>query len=176
MCATGSPKVGLRCCITAVTGSVIMYILSVVLGWSFAEGLPHHFHSTVTPLKGAILVSLPVAAIIAGVCFACILQVVSESWCDEERVNQCQLGSMACSVILGGVCSVFGGIFLLAAAADPPTPERSDPQGYSAFAAIAGIVACISGIIYCCALCGICMKYRNKIMEELSETDHYSQF
>ena len=63
--------------------------------------------------------------------------------------------SMLC--LCGSACAFIGSVLLFLAAAFPPL-SNMDPQAYSAFAAIAGIMAAIAGIVYCFESSGYAVK------------------
>lgn len=98
---------------------------------------------------------LPFTAIALGTFISCTIG--SKLRCPEIGVFGTIL-SLAAVFVFGGVCSFVGGILLFVAAANPPPPDVFNPQGYSAFAAIAGIMAVVAGITYCFGLCCYAIK------------------
>lgn len=144
------------CCITGFVISIPFYILALALSWGFAEGLPQGVHTKGFALGGAIVVTLPVGLLVIG-CFVAIY--CSKYLNCNDTGNTLGLCSWASAFVCGGGCSLLGGILLLLAAAGSPPPSMfTNPQGYSAFAAIAGIMAVVAGITYCCGLCGYAIK------------------
>ena len=140
---------GFCCCVVGLAVSIPAYVVAVALSWGFAKGIPDNVHLTPFPTTGAAVVTVPVFIVIA----AYLLVWFFGSVC-EESVAGVATGLIGIAFLIAGVCSVVGGVLLFVAAANPPPQSLYDPIGYSAFAAIAGIVATVAGIIYCFGICG----------------------
>ena len=140
------PKI---CCWSGFIISVVFYCLAVALSWSCAKRLPVHHQGFA--LAGAIFVSLPGIAIVAGCAIVCVCAGKLDDTFTWSGVLLC------CAFVCGGACTFIGSVFLFLAAALPPL-SHMDPHAYSAFAAIAGIMAAIAGIVYCFELSGYAVK------------------
>ena len=157
------------CCVAGFGINIVFYILALALSWAFAEGLPQQAHHSPFPLAGAVMITLPVIAIIIGIGIVCACSKTNQ----EDNIGLCGVCFWVIAFLLGGICSLVGGILLFIAAAHPPPPnDYHDPQGYSAFAAIAGITAVISGIAHTCGCCGYGIK---KNFEEKNPHNDTSQ-
>ena len=140
---------GLCCCVVGLAVSIPAYVVAVALSWGFAKGISDKAHLTLFPTAGAVFVTVPVFIVIA----AYLLVWFFGSVC-EESVAGVVTGVVGIAFPTAGVFSVIGGALLFVAAATPPPRSLYDPIGYSAFAAIAGIMAIVAGIIYCFEMCG----------------------
>ena len=138
---------GFCCCVVGLAVSIPAYVVAVALSWGFAKGIPDNVHLTPFPTAGAAVVTVPVFIVIAA-----YLLVWFCGSCEEVAdIAKVLLGI---AFFIAGVCSVVGGILLFVAAGNPPPQSLYDPIGYSAFAAVAGIVATVAGIIYCFGIGG----------------------
>ena len=152
------------CCVAGFIINIVLYCLAVILSWAFARGLPQQVHHSPFPNAGAIIVTLPIIAIIIGLGIAWLCST-TKTECGEDFGLNCGTCLWAAAFFCGGLCSLVGGILLLVAAAHPPPPNEFDPKGYSAFAAIAGITAVLAGFAHSCGLCGcvIMKKFDGKV-------------
>ena len=117
--------------------------------WFYHKGFPVHHQGFA--LAGAIFVSLPGIAIVAGCAIVCVRAGKLDDTFTWSGVFLC------CAFVCGGACYFIGSVLLFLAAAFPPL-SHMDPQDYSAFAAIAGIMAAIAGIVCCFELSGYVVK------------------
>ena len=150
-----------RCyCITGLIVSIPLYFLVLILTWSFAKGIPlevriHVGHSDIDPsFPAAVAVSLPGGLFILAVCFVFI---GDRKGC-ADRGFMCAAFSWGTAFFFSGISSFIGAGALFIAAANPPAPDVFNPQSYTAFAAIAGILAAIAGIAYCITVGGYSAK------------------
>ena len=102
-------------------------------------------------LSGSNICSLPGIAIVAGCAIVCVCAGKLDDMFTWSGVLLC------CAFVCGGACTFIGSVLLFLAAAFPPL-SNMNPQAYSAFAAIAGIMAAIAGIVYCFELSGYAVK------------------
>ena len=135
----------------------MFYFLALALSWGFSEGLPQQAHHSSFPFAAAVILTLPIILIGIGLVILCVCSNTNTE--HGENIGICGVCFWVAAFLLGGLCSLVGGILLFVAAARPPPPnDYHDPQGYTAFAAIAGITAVCSGIAHTCGLCGYGIK------------------
>lgn len=145
------------CCVAGFVINIVFYFLALALSWGFSEGLPQQAHHSSFPFVAAVILTLPIILIGIGVVIICVCSNTKTE--RGESVGMCGVCFWVAAFLLGGLCSLVGGIFLFVATTRPPPPkDYHDPQGYIAFAAIAGITAVCSGIAHTFGLCGYGIK------------------